>query len=273
MTWEQFLDNVLIPGVINIAERLLAAFVLLVVGVIIIKFIVRKLKNGRMAKKAERTVHNFIISFVKISLYVLLAVLIVAILGVPIASIVAVIGSIGLAISLAVQGTLTNLASGIMILVFKPFREGDYIESDGVGGTVEELGIFYTTLCTPDNRKVVIPNGKVTSTILTNYSAKNTRRVEVKLDMAYGTDIDFAKNVIRSVIARHDKVLKEPAPFIRMTEMADSSIIMTVRVWCERGDFWSVKFDLTEDIYISFEKEGIHIPYPQLDVHIKNQDR
>lgn len=273
MTWEEFLQSVLIPGVISIAKRLLAAFVLLVVGVIIIRFIVKKLKNGRMSQRAERTVHHFTVSFVKISLYVLLAVLVVAILGVPIASIVAVIGSIGLAISLAIQGTLSNLASGIMILVFKPFREGDYIESGDVGGTVEELGIFYTTLCTPDNKKVVIPNGNVTSGVLTNYSAKSTRRVEIKLDMEYGTDIDFAKKIISSVLSRNDKILKEPEPFIRMTEMGDSAIIVTVRVWCEKDNFWKVKFDLTEDFYNSLEAEGIRVPYQQIDVHIKDKER
>lgn len=272
MTWEQFLNDILIPGVVNIAWRLLAAFVIFVVGAVIIRAIIKKLKNGRFAEKTESTVHHFVVAFVKIALYVMLAVLVVATLGVPIASIVAVIGSVGLAISLAVQGTLSNLASGIMILVFKPFREGDYIESDGVGGTVTELGIFYTTLCTPDNKKVVIPNGNVTSNVLTNYSAKDTRRVEIKLDMAYGTDLDFAKNIVRGVLARHDEILPDPAPFIRMTEMGDHAVIMTVRVWCKREDYWTVNFNLTEDFYSSLEAEGIRVPYQQMDIHIKNDD-
>ena len=269
MTWEQFFNGIFIPGIVSMAWRLLAAFVILVVGTLIIKAVIKRLKNGRIAQKAEKTVHNFVVSFVKIALYVILAVLVVATLGVPMASIVAVIGSVGLAISLAVQGTLSNLAAGIMILVFKPFREGDYIETDGVGGTVTELGIFYTTLCTPDNKTVVIPNGNVTSNVLTNYSSRDTRRVEIKLDMEYGTDLDFAKGIIKGVLERHPEIMSEPAPFIRMTEMADHAIIVTVRVWCARDEYWNVNFNLVEDFYNSLEKEGIKIPYPQMDIHIK----
>ena len=220
----------------------------------------------------DTTAHGFLLAFIKIFLYVMLAVLVVATLGVNMASIVAAIGSIGLAISLAVQGTLANLASGIMILVFRPFKEGDYIEADGVSGTVTELGIFYTTLCTPDNKKVVIPNGNVTSNVLTNYSAKSTRRLEMCLDMAYGTDLDLAKGIVKGVLDRHDKILAEPAPFIRMTEMADHGIIVKVRVWCKTEDYWTLNFNLLEDFYSSLEKEGIRVPYQQMDIHIKKDD-
>ena len=272
MTWEQFVQDTLIPGIISMAWRLVAAFLLLVVGAFIVKRVVKKLKTGRLAQKAEKTVHHFVVAFVKISLYVLLAVLVVATLGVPMASIVAVIGSVGLAISLAVQGTLSNLASGIMILVFKPFCEGDFVEADGVSGTVVELGIFYTTLRTPDNKKVVIPNSNITTNVLTNYSANDTRRVEFKLDMAYGTDLEFAKKIVSGVLERHSKILTDPAPTIRMTEMADSSIIITVRVWCNRDDYWPLYFDLNEDFYNSLEASGIHVPYQQVDVHIKKED-
>ena len=214
---------------------------------------------------------HFVVSFVKIALYVMLTVLIVAVLGVPMASIVAVIGSVGLAISLAVQGTLSNLASGIMILVFKPFREGDYVEADGVGGTVTDLGIFYTTLTTPDNKKVVIPNGNVTSNVLTNYSAKDTRRVEVKFNVDRSTDLDRAKGIVVSTLDGYDKILSDPAPFIRMTEVKDHAVVITVRVWCNRDEYWNVNFDLVENIYENFKKEGIEIPNPKMDVTVKDR--
>ncbi len=272
MTWDEFWSTVLFPKIVEVAWRLVAAALILIIGSLLAKFVIKRVKHGRVFARMDETVHGFFVAFVKISVYVILALLIVAALGVNMASIVAAVGSVGLAISLAVQGTLTNLASGIMLLVFRPFKEGDYIESDGVGGTVDELGIFYTTLYTPDNKKVVIPNGTVASNVLTNYSAKSTRRLEIALDMAYGTDLELAKGIIRGVLERHGEVLSEPAPFIRMTEMGDHGIIFKVRVWCKSEDYWTLNFNLLEDFYDSLEKEGIHVPYQQMDIHIKKDE-
>ncbi len=272
MTWDEFWSTVLFPKIVEVSWRLVAAGIILLAGGLLAKFVIKRVKNGRMFAKMDETVHGFFVAFVKIFVYVLLAVLVVATLGVNMASIVAAIGSIGLAISLAVQGTLANLASGIMLLVFRPFKEGDYIESEDVGGTVTELGIFYTTLCTPDNKKVVIPNGNVASNVLTNYSAKSTRRLEIALDMAYGTDIEVAKGIVKGVLDRHEGILSDPAPFIRMTEMGDHGIIFKVRVWCKTEDYWNLNFNLLEDFYNSLEKEGIRVPYQQMDIHIKKDD-
>lgn len=271
MTFEEFVNNVIVPGAINIALRLLAAAVILVVGGVIIKFVIKKLRTGRLAQKADKTVHHFVVSFARISLYVILAVLVVATLGVDMASIVAVIGSVGLAISLAVQGTLSNLASGIMILVFKPFREGDYVETAGESGTVTEVGIFYTTLCTPDNKVVVVPNGTVTSEVLKNYSKNDTRRIDISLTLSHGTEVESVQRIINEVLSENESVLKSPAPSVRLTEIGGQSIAVTVKAWSANSAYWDTRFNLLESIYKRLDEAGISIPHSQVDVHMREK--
>lgn len=271
MTFQEFMNNIIIPGAINIALRLLLAGILLLVGSLIIKFVVKKLKHGKFSTRVDKTVHHFTVSFVKIALYVILAIIVVATLGVEMSSIIAVIGSVGLAISLAVQGTLSNLASGIMILVFKPFREGDYIETSGEGGTVTEVGIFYTTLCTPDNKIVVVPNGGVTSSVLRNYSTKETRRVDVALTLAHGTSLETVQQVVREVVDTHELILKDPAPFVRLTGLDGGSITVTVRAWVKNENFWDVNFHLLETIYARLGEAGVSVPHTQVDLHLKQK--
>lgn len=271
MTLSEFFNGVVVPGAISIAVRLLAAAILLIVGNFIIKFFMKRLKNGRFAEKADKTVVSFTVSFVRVVLYVLLAVMVVAALGVDMASIIAVIGSVGLAISLAVQGTLSNLASGIMILVFKPFKEGDYIEANGEGGTVTDLGIFYTTLCTPDNKVVVIPNSSVTSNVLKNYSSMETRRVDVSLTLAHGTDLELVRKVAYGLLNETEKILSDPQPGVKMSEVNGGNIVVSVRAWVKNEDFWDVKFLLNEKLYEKLGEAGVQIPHSQLDVHLKEQ--
>ena len=271
MTFSEFFNGVVVPGAISIAVRLLAAAILLIVGNFIIKFFMKRLKNGRFAEKADKTVVSFTVSFVRVVLYVLLAVMVVAALGVDMASIIAVIGSVGLAISLAVQGTLSNLASGIMILVFKPFKEGDYIEANGEGGTVTDLGIFYTTLCTPDNKVVVIPNSSVTSNVLKNYSSMETRRVDVSLTLAHGTDLELVRKVAYGLLNETEKILSDPQPGVKMSEVNGGNIVVSVRAWVKNEDFWDVKFLLNEKLYEKLGEAGVQIPHSQLDVHLKEQ--
>lgn len=271
MTFSEFFNGVVVPGAISIAVRLLAAAILLIVGNFIIKFFMKRLKNGRFAEKADKTVVSFTFSFVRVVLYVLLAVMVVAALGVDMASIIAVIGSVGLAISLAVQGTLSNLASGIMILVFKPFKEGDYIEANGEGGTVTDLGIFYTTLCTPDNKVVVIPNSAVTSNVLKNYSSMETRRVDVSLTLAHGTDLELVRKVAYGLLNETEKILSDPQPGVKMSEVNGGNIVVSVRAWVKNEDFWDVKFLLNEKLYEKLGEAGVQIPHSQLDVHLKEQ--
>ena len=236
MTWEEFWNN-LVNGCVNIAWKLLAAVLVLVVGSFLIRFFMKHFLVGKRSEKLDPTVKSYVRTFVKAGL----------------------------------QGSLSNLASGIMLLIFHPFKIGQYIEADGQGGTVEEIGLFYTGLVTPDNKHVVIPNGTLTSSVITNYSVEKTRRVEVTCSVAYGTDVEKVKEVILALAASHDKVAKDPAPFLRMTEMADSSINFTLRVWCKNADFWGVKFDLTEGIYKELNRAGNESPFPQVDVHVKNQ--
>ena len=202
-------------------------------------------------------------------LAIVLGVTVVAILGVPMASVIAVLGSAGAAIALAIQGTLGNLASGIMIVVLRPFRAGDFIEVGGNLGTVLEVGLFSTRVRTPDNRHVVIPNSTLTSSTIINYSSEETRRVDMVASAAYGTDIEKVKAVILAYAESDGQILKDPAPTVRMKDMNTSSIDFTVRVWVKNKDYWDVSFNLSENIYNEFKKNGIEIPFNQLDVHVK----
>ena len=267
MTWEQFLNDTLIPGVINIAWKLVVAALLLVVGTLIIRFVVKKMKAGRLSQKLDKTVHHFVLSFVKIALYVLLAVMVVATLGVPMASIIAVIGSAGLAVSLAVQGTLANLASGIMILVFKPFKEGDHIEAEGEFGFVLEVGIFYTTICTFDNKVVMVPNGNITSKVLKNHTAKSTRRVDVELTVAQGEDVDGIRSAAIKIAQAHKCTLEDPAPYGIVTENKDGRLILSIRAWCDSANYWTVKFDLNEQLHRLVSDMGVKIPRNHIELH------
>ena len=269
MDWNAIL-NTFVNGCINVAWRLIAALVILVVGRAIIKFVVKRVKNNKkMAERLEPTVHKFACNVIKFGLYVLLAISIIGTLGVEMASIITVLATFGAAIALAVKGAFSNLVGGIMLLIFKPIKVNDFVEIGGKSGTVEDVGIFYTQLKTGDNLTVNVPNAVVVDSVTVNYSRKETRRLDLALDVAYGTDIEKAKSVIADVIAAHSLTLKDPAPFIRMTAMKDSSIEITVRVWCNRGDFAVLKSDLLEQLNVAFESNNIEVPFPQLDVHTK----
>lgn len=271
LNWQLIWDS-LINICIDLAIKIVVSVLVLIIGRIIIKAIVKRIRKSKLLSKGEATAKKFFEAFVKIALNVSLAVLIVAILGVPMASIVAVIGSVGVAISLAVQGTLSNLASGIMLLVFKPYKLDDYIESGDYSGTVTDLGVFYTTLTSPDNKTIVIPNSSLTSSTLVNYSTKDTRRLDLQFNVEYGSDIEKVKSIINGVLARHGEILPDVAPFIRLTELRDSSLCITVRVWCRGGDFWTLKFNLLEEITKEFNEAGIVIPYNRMTVKIENND-
>lgn len=265
---QQFLDN-LVVGCVDIAWKLLAAVLVLIIGSFLIRFFMKHFLTDKKSEKLDPTVRSYARTLVKAGLNLIMVIIIVSILGIPMASIIAVIGAAGAAIALALQGSLGNLASGIMLLIFHPFKLGQFIEVDGNSGTVEEIGLFYTNLVTPDNKHILLPNSTMTSETITNFSVEKTRRVEVVYNVAYGTDAEKVKTLILDKATAHDKVLKNPAPFIRMTAMADSSLNFTLRVWCNSADFWGVKFDLTEGIYKAFNDCGIQIPFPQMDVHVK----
>jgi small conductance mechanosensitive channel len=267
---EQILDS-LIDGCVALAWKLAGALLVFLIGNLLIRFIIKRLKTGKLAAKLDPMVRSFLTSVAKIGLYVILMVIIVSILGIETASIIAVIASVGAAIALGLQGSLSHLAGGVMLLIFRPFKIGNFVEVCGYSGTVTEVGIFYTEITTTDNRICVIPNGTLISSSIVNYSVKDTRRVDMVFDVAYGTNVELAKQIILDEVAKVSAVLDTPAPFIRMTEMAGSSLKITLRVWCNNADYWGVKFDLNEAINAAFVAKDIEIPYQQIDVHVKDR--
>lgn len=262
--------NYLVSACVNLAWRLVAALVVFLIGNLIIRFAIKRLKNGKAANKMDPLVHSFLCSVTKIGAYLVLAVIIVAILGIETASIVTVIASAGAAIALGLQGSLSHLAGGVMLLIFRPFHIGDFVDVCGESGTVTEVGIFYTELTTGDNRVCRIPNGSLVGSVITNYSVKDTRRVDLAFDVAIGTDVDSAKRVIMDIVAKEEAILEDPATFLRMTELNSGALKITLRVWTKNEDYWTVKFNLTEALNVAFAENGVKLPHQQVDVHIKN---
>lgn len=253
---------------VSAAWRILLTLAALVVGKLLIRLVMRMMQRGRLMKKMDLAASRFLTSFVKVALNALLIVILVGILGIPMSSMVAVLASVGAAIGLALQGALGNLAGGLMILIFHPFRLDDYIEVGDFSGTVTDIGIFYTILKTPDNKSVTIPNGTVMGQAITNYSAHKTRRLELPFTVAYGTDIEKVKRALLEPAAAHELVLEDPAPFAKLKAHEDSALLFILRVWVKREDYWTVNFDLMERINNRFIADGISIPFPQMDVHM-----
>lgn len=267
---ENFL-NWLIGVAQNVGLKLLAAILTWIIGSLIIKLIIKIFPNGKKFEKMDPTVKSFLNSFVSIGLWVILIVCIVAILGVPMASVIAAIASCGVAIGLAMQGSLSNLAGGIMLLLFRPFSVGEFIETSGVSGTVREIGIFYTLLITGDNKHVTIPNGTMMNNTVINYSREDIRRVDMEFGITYESDSEKACEIAKRVAAAHSLVTDAKPVFARVTNLADSAVIVTVRAWTESANFWSVKFDLITEIRKAFEAEGVSCAYPHMDVTILNK--
>lgn len=251
--------------------NLILSIVLLIVGWKLINLLSKKMKEGKIFGKIEPTARSFIRSALTIVLKILLVVTIAAILGVPMTTMVAVISSCGLAIGLALQGSLSNIAGGFILTVFKPFVVGDYIKSGEFEGTVKAINIFYTKIITPDNKIIVIPNSKVSDSALTDYNAFPTRRVDINITAAYSEDSDVVKKALIDVANNNDKVEKDPAPVAVISSFDDSAVSYQLRVWTKTEDYWDVKFDVTEKIKKVFEKRNIQIPFPQMDVHITKE--
>ena len=248
--------------------KVIAAVVILVIG----RYVAIGVRNLLRRVMRKSSVEETLVSFVSNVAYVaLLAFIVIAALGqlgVHTASFVAVIGAAGLAIGLALQGSLANFAAGVLMIIFKPFKVGDYIEGGGTAGTVEEISIFTTVLKSPDNRKIIVPNAKMTGDNIVNYSAKEQRRIDIVAGVSYGDDLDKVRKVLEQILAEDARILKDPAPTIGVLALADSSINFAVRPWVKTGDYWSVYFDTHEKIKKRFDAEGISIPFPQRDVHL-----
>lgn len=263
--FEDLPEKALVLGV-----RILLALVFFLIGVQIIKIIRKIIKKSMTRANADRGAMQFVDSFVKAALYVILIFMIGTSFGVDAASIVALVGSAGVAIGLAVQGSLSNLAGGVLLLMLKPFKVGDYIvDSTGHEGTVEEIHIFYTKLSTPDNKVIVLPNGTLSNNSLVNVTAARMRRMDVVVGISYNADIRKAKEVLMKVLAEDEAVLKDRDMQVFVDALADSSVNLGVRCWLNNEDFWPGKWRITENCKYALDEAGIEIPFPQMDVHMK----
>lgn len=242
--------------------------VVLIIGLKIIKALKKPLESSFKKSKIDETVQKFILSLVNAVLKVILIIIIASMIGIHTTSLVAVLGAASFAVGLALQGSLSNFAGGVLILLLKPFNINDFIEAQGHMGTVKEIQIFYTHLLTPDNKLIVIPNGNLSNASVINYSKMSTRRVDLTFGVGYDSNIDEVKKTILDVINKQGQILKDPPPFIRLSEHGDSSLNFTVRVWCNAADYWNIYFDLIENVKDAFDDVNIDIPYPHVVVNM-----
>ncbi|MEA1898283.1 MAG: mechanosensitive ion channel [Bacteroidota bacterium] len=247
----------------------IGALVVLLVGLWIIKIINRSISSLMDKKDLDASLKPFLRSLISVLLKALLVISVMGMVGIQMTSFIAILGAAGLAVGMALSGTLQNFAGGVMILVFKPFKVGDYINAQGHSGSVKEIQIFNTILKTPDNQTIIIPNGGLSTGSMTNYSTEPTRRVDWTIGIAYGDNSDKAKEVIGRLIQADSRIMKDPEPFIAISELADSSVNFAVRAWVKSEDYWAVFFQMNEQVYKTFEKEGLSIPFPQMDVHVQ----
>ncbi|MDQ6998823.1 MAG: mechanosensitive ion channel [Mariprofundus sp.] len=262
------IDVYVIPWGINIAMALAIFFVGRWIAGILLNIVDKMLNNAGMDKMLVDFVHSIL------NALLLLFIIIASLdqLGVNTTSFIALIGAAGLAVGLALQGSLQNFASGVLLIIFRPFKVGHFIEAAGVSGVVEEIGIFSTCLKTGDNREIIVPNGAIYGGTITNNSARDTRRIDMVFGVGYDDDIKKAKEIMQGILDADERVHKEPAVLIAVGELADSSVNFNVRPWVNAGDYWAVKFDVTEKIKLAFDDAGISIPYPQMDVHVNKTE-
>ncbi len=263
------IQKLLMEKAVVLAPKILLALVTLVVGLYIAGMLGRLFEKGLQKKKVDTAVSHFLSGIVSICLKAAVCLSFLGILGVQTTSFIAVLGSVGLAFGLALQGSLSNLAGGVLLIILKPFRAGDVIEAQGCIGKVESITIVYTKLRTPDNRILTIPNGPLANGVINNITSQPTRRVDFTFGVGYGDDLKKAKEVILNTIKKDPRVISEPAePFIAVSALADSSVNFVVRVWTKSDDYWGVHFDGIENVKIALDENGISIPFPQRDVHV-----
>lgn len=255
--------------IVTYGPKLIGAIITLIIGWWIIKVIQKTLRKTFEKREIEPSLRGFLNSMIGILLKMMLLVSVAGMMGVEMTSFIAILGAAGLAVGLALSGTLQNFAGGVMILLFKPFKVGDFIQAQGHMGSVNEIQIFNTILKTPDNKTIIIPNGGLSTSSMVNFSTEPRRRVDFTFGIAYGDDVDKAKEVLAKLINEDSRILQDPAPFIAVSELADSSVNLVVRVWAEAANYWGIFFELTEKVYKTFDKEGLNIPFPQMDVHLQ----
>ena len=273
MDWNQVLNNLLntvINWVTTAGLRLVIALVLMFVSFKIVNAISRKINKSGEKGKLDKTLARTFAYIFKLAMKCLIAICLISFVGIDTSGLAALVVSLGACVGLALNGALSNLAGGILIIITRPFRVDDFIEAQGHSGTVEDIHITATKLRTPDNKVVFIPNGPLSSGTIVNYSLKDTRRVDFTFSIGYGDDFEKAKAIVMDICTSHALVLDDPAPFVRVSSHGASSIDIVTRVWVKSGDYWTVNFDILEAVKAAFDKEGIEIPFNQLDVHVKN---
>ena len=248
--------------------QIVLAIVVLIIGLWIIKRVVNVVNRGLEKSNTDETLAKFLSSLASIVLKALLFISVAGMVGIETTSFIAILGAAGLAIGLALQGTLANFAGGVLVLLFRPYKVGDFVEAQGVMGTVAEIQIFNTVIRTGDNKRIIVPNGAISNGIITNFSAEDTRRVDFVFGIGYDDDIAKAKATLLRILSEDERIHSDPEPFVVVSELADSSVNFTVRVWVNSADYWGVYFGTTEKVKIVFDQEGISIPYPQQDVHM-----
>lgn len=258
---------------ITYGGRLLTALLTLLIGLWVIKLIVKALSKMMDKRQVDPSLKPFLISLSGTLLKVMLVITTLGMLGIEMTSFIAILGAAGLAVGMAMSGTLQNFAGGVMILIFKPFKAGDFIEAQGFSGVVKEIQIFNTILKTGDNKTVIIPNGGLSTGSMVNYSTEPTRRVDMTFGIGYGDDTSKGRAVLQSLVDSDKRILKDPAPFIAVSDLADSSVNFVVRSWVNSADYWGVYFDMNDKVYNEFNKQGLNIPYPQMDVHLHNNNK
>ena len=263
---EQVIQQV-ITFCVDAGKSILLAAVIFIAGRFLISVINRLVAQMMERRKIDATIQSFLRSFINILLTILLLISVVSALGVNTTSFAALLASAGVAVGMALSGNLQNLAGGLIILLFKPYKVGDYVDAQGVSGTVKEIQIFHTVLITPDNKIIYVPNGSLSSGSVTNYSLSQLRRVDWTVGVEYGTEIEKVRQTVLDLIKKDGRILTEPAPFIALSALADSSVNITIRVWVKNEDYWGVFFDMNRNIYEVFNREGISFPFPQVTVH------
>mgnify|MGYP006155501355 CR=1 FL=1 len=254
--------------VLDYGAKLVGAIAVLVIGLWVIKIINKAVGKFLDRKDYDRSLETFVQSLLAISLKLMLIVTVLGMLGVEMTSFVALIGAAGLAVGMALSGTLQNFAGGVMILMFKPFKVGDAIDAQSYVGSVAEIQIFNTIIKTADNRVVILPNGKLSNGAMINITKEDNRRTEWTFGIGYGDSYDTAKDLLLKLIKEDDRILADPAPFVALHSLGDSSVNIIVRVWAAKGELWGVHFDMNEKVYKQFPENGLSIPYPQMDVHV-----
>lgn len=264
----EFSQEVVMELIVQWGTSLMLAFATLVAGLFVVGVVARVLGKLLDRAQVDASLRSFLMSLSSMLLKVLVYITALSVLGIEMTSFVAILAAAGLAVGMALSGTLQNFAGGVMILLFKPYKVGDFIEAQGYSGVVKEVQIFITVLTTPDNKTVLIPNGPLANGSMINYSTQPLRRVDWSFGIGYGDDIDKAYELIHRLMSADAKILKEPAPFVALSTLGDSSVNLVVRAWVNAPDYWEVHFRMNENVYREFGNNGLSIPFPQLDVHL-----